>query len=89
MEIKLPWGKETLRIKLPDTWTLVYPESIGGMAPEGGGEARIVTSTLNRPIGMPPISAHGLKGKKAVIIVDDNTRPTPAHRFLHLVLGEL
>ncbi len=30
-----------------------------------------------------------IKGKKIVIVVDDNTRPTPADRFFHLVLAAL
>ena len=48
-----------------------------------------VRSALRRPIGSPRLSEIRPKRRPVVLIVDDDTRPTPAHRFLDLLLDEL
>ncbi len=89
MNIDLPWGTDSLSISLPDTWDVHLPERLdisGGSAPD---EAAIVQAALQNPIGAGKLSEMRLAGKKILIVVDDNTRPTPADRFFHLVLAEL
>lgn len=89
MNINLPWGKDFLSFGLPDTWDVHLPERLdmSGSAPPD--EAGIVRNALHNPIGAPKLSETHLEDKKILIIVDDNTRPTPADRFFHLVLAEL
>ncbi len=89
MNIDLPWGNEFLSIRLPDTWEVHLPERLdisGGATPD---EAGIVLRALQNPTGAQKLSEMPLADKKILIIVDDNTRPTPAARFFHLVLSEL
>ena len=49
----------------------------------------IVADSLRTPIAAPRLSDHDLAGKKVVVITDDWGRPTPAHRVLPAVLGEV
>jgi nickel-dependent lactate racemase len=44
---------------------------------------------LANPIGAPPLSALVHTGQKVVLIIDDNTRITPTHEIVPVVLDEL
>jgi hypothetical protein len=50
---------------------------------------QVIEQGLRHPIGAPPLRDHDLRGKKVAVIVDDWGRPTPAHRVLPAVLGEV
>ncbi len=93
MKIHLPWGPRTLAITVPDTWEVLHPErSISeqkGARKKGSEELSPVRESLKKPIGAKPLSGLRLKGKNIVIIVDDNTRPTPVYKFFHLILEGL
>jgi lactate racemase len=89
MRVDLPWGSSFLSLDLPETWDVHLPkrpETPDGKAPD---EAEIVRAVLQRPIGSKRLSQLDLRGKKILIIVDDNTRPTPTNRFFHLIREEL
>ncbi len=91
MEIRLPWGEEKLVIETPDNWEIVFPRgrSSDGNWLEAVDELALVQRSLEKPFQASPLSDYDLKGKKIVVVVDDNTRPTPAHRFFHLLLNAL
>ncbi|ACN16314.1 conserved hypothetical protein [Desulforapulum autotrophicum HRM2] len=91
MHIQLPWGDDTLDLNVPDTWDLVWPDSAAENIHPGTGmdESLLVEHALDRPMGMPPLETMDLKKKKILIIVDDNTRPTPVHRFFDRILDRL
>ncbi len=89
MEVKLPWGGDTLKVNVPDTWTIHYPKTEGKPEKAPADDLRLVKAALAKPVNSTSIEKMKLKGKKIVIIVDDNTRPTPADRFFHLVLAAL
>jgi len=88
-EITVPWGAEKLSLKVPASWELIYPASSGKASKRKISELKIVADALQKPAGSPPIEKLKLRGKKIVIVTDDNTRPTPVSRYLHLVLGAL
>jgi len=88
-EITVPWGAEKLSLKVPLSWELIYPESSNRTSKRKISELKIVADALQKPAGSPPIEKMKLRGKKIVIVTDDNTRPTPVSRYLHLVLGAL
>jgi nickel-dependent lactate racemase len=89
MRIELPWGETPLSLDLPDTWEVILPETGGAPSKPADDEATVVYNALHRPIAADPLAGRKLAGKKIVIIVDDNTRPTPVARFFHLVLESL
>lgn len=89
MEIKLPWGSGVLPLQVPDTWKVIFPQRRPNSGKTTVDELDAVRMSLTRPIGAGPLSAMDLKDKKIVIVVDDNTRPTPVYKYFHLVLEEL
>ncbi len=89
MEIQLPWGPGFLPVEVPDTWSVIFPQRQSQDTKKRADEAALVRASLAKPAGARPLAARRLKGKKVVIIVDDATRPTPAHRFFHLLLDAL
>ncbi len=89
MRIELPWGEATLPLKLPDSWEVIRPAAAEAIDPSDKEELQIMAEALARPTGAIPLSRMDLTGKRVVIVVDDNTRPTPADRFFHLLLDEL
>ncbi len=89
MEITMPWGNENLRLNLPDTWTVIQPGNSGREASKKESGLSIVKRALKKPSGLKALSSMKLKGKKIVIVVDDNTRLTPVHAFMHLVLQDI
>ena len=91
MKITLPWGNENLELTTPDSWNLIFPEPLttGNEESSKLKETDLVRSSLQSPSNAYPLEKLELKGKKIVIIVDDNTRPTPVDRFLHIVLESL
>ena len=89
MRIELPWGETALSLDLPDTWEISLPETESAPMKPALDETAAVYDALRRPIGSAPLAGRKLAGKKIVIIVDDNTRPTPVDRFFHLVLEAL
>ena len=89
MDVKLPWGKEFLEVRLPDTWHVHLPKSIDISRGIATDETQIVRNALEKPVETEPLSRKALFRKKVLIIVDDNTRPTPADRFIHLIIEAL
>jgi nickel-dependent lactate racemase len=89
MEIKLPWGPSFLSVDVPDTWNVIFPERKSRGKQKKIDELAVIRDSLKKPIGAKPLQGHKLKGKKIVIIVDDITRPTPVHKFFHLILESL
>lgn len=88
-EVVLPWGRESsISFKLPQKWNLkavlepTHPPVISDVVTE-------TEKVLNNPIGMPPLKEFARNKKKACILIDDRTRPTPVHLILPSVLKEL
>jgi nickel-dependent lactate racemase len=89
MRITLPWGHQAMDIDLPATWTVIFPKPQEVVPPSSTSEAAVVADALANPTSAMALSKRNLRGKNVLVIVDDNTRPTPAHRFFHLILEAL
>lgn len=89
MRIELPWGPGALHLETPDTWTVHFPRLTQSPTAPPRDELKPVRDALRRPVGARALSALTLKNKNILIVVDDNTRPTPTHKFFHLVIDEL
>lgn len=79
------FGDRDRRVKLPRGW------DVRTCAPQGGrdiGEEGL-RDALATPVESPPLRELAKGRRDAVIVVDDLTRPTPAHRLLPLVIEEL
>ncbi|MEM2904446.1 MAG: nickel-dependent lactate racemase [Candidatus Bathyarchaeia archaeon] len=80
------WYGDTRHVlEFPDGWKVSVRRVRG--APALSEEQ--MRAALASPIGAKPLSALAEGRKRAVVIVDDLTRPTPADKLLPLILEEL
>jgi len=87
-QIDLPWGEETLRVKVPASWRLwgrLEPKKLDG-APDPN---EACAAALREPICAAPIAERDLSCASVVVVTDDHTRPTPVAGFLPAVLESL
>jgi nickel-dependent lactate racemase len=91
MKVSLPellwYGNGTLELALPDEWDVEICRMRGSGRPELGKEA--IAAAIRDPIGSPPIRELAVGRRKAVIIFDDMTRPTPVDRIAPIVVEDL
>ncbi|MCL5025623.1 MAG: nickel-dependent lactate racemase [Chloroflexi bacterium] len=84
---KFPFGADDkfLDVRVPDDWQVTW-----SALPDTPDltEAQMRAAFAN-PIGTPTIEELARGKKTAVIIIDDNGRPTPTYLYAHLILEEL
>jgi len=86
--LRLPWGKETLDLELPATWTLdgvLEPAAVPGVVDPKQEVAR----SLAAPIGLAGLAQMARPGQRVALVIDDDSRPTPVAQLLPAVLAEL
>ena len=86
--IQLPWGPETITLNLPEQWHLAgvfEPAALPGVADSAAETAR----ALQEPFGCPQLSTLVKPGQKIVLVIDDDSRPTPVRLILPAVVAEL
>lgn len=79
------YGDKRIDLELPDNWKIDIHRLRS--APDIGEKG--ISEALINPIGSKSLSKLAEGRKNAVILVDDLTRPTPAHRVLPAIIGEL
>jgi nickel-dependent lactate racemase len=87
VNIALPYGREFVSLCVPRRNLLDVLEP--GDAPGVENPMEAMRCALQHPIGRPPLRNMVRSGQKVVILVDDNTRPTPAYQVLSALLEEL
>ena len=89
MDIKVHYGKEGLRIHVPDSWNVDVVRA--KEQPSISNLPVAITSVLDRPIGTRSLKEMvALKRpKRTVVVVSDATRPVPTHRFLPSILEQI
>jgi len=84
----LPWGKEELTFDLPETWDVQGYLKPNEAAPVEDVNKALTTS-LDNPIGMPPIQELMGAGKRVTIVIDDISRPTPVKAIIPHMMARL
>jgi len=80
------WYEEkNLTLDFPEEWNV----SVHQLQKARSASEYDIKEALLNPIGSKPLHRIAKGKEKAVIIVDDLTRPTPAHRLLPFILDEL
>jgi len=85
MQVKLPYGKGSVEVTVPDESTVTYPRELPRV-PDVGAEIRRAMAT---PIGSPPLREVASGKRDAVVVVNDITRPAPSREMLAGILEEL
>jgi nickel-dependent lactate racemase len=87
VKAKLPYGKTSLEIDLPDEGrvTVVEPRHVEGCWDQAGA----VRDALCRPIGSPPLRDLVKASDRVGIVINDITRATPYPIILPVLLEEI
>jgi len=89
MQITVPsgiWHDRNVELEFPNDWNVIVVEPEFQPPVLSDYEVR---AAMHSPIGSPMISQLARECQNAIILVDDTTRPTPAHRVIPFVLEEL
>ncbi len=78
-------GDRQLKLTFPDAWDVQVVGASAGPALD----VEQMRARVRAPIGSPPLAELARRSRKAVIIIDDISRPTPTAELLPLVLDEL
>jgi lactate racemase len=85
MDVQLAYGRNGLKVCLPDGCDVVTSRFVPGVADE-----RIaLQQSLRNPIGTAPLAEKVQASDKVVIVHSDITRATPNDRILPVILAEL
>ena len=87
VEIDLPYGRERRRLRVPreNLLAVVEPAEV----PPAADPPAAVRQALREPLGAPPLAEQVKPGQRILILVDDNTRPTPQAQILPPLLEEI
>lgn len=85
--VELPYGKERLRVAIPEENLLAVVEP-ADVTPAADPAAAVLRA-VREPVGTPPLREMVKAGQKVLVIIDDNTRPTPQHEILPALLPEI
>lgn len=86
--LEMPWGRESLSLRLPESWTLAGIHEPASLPPTPD-PAEEVRRSVQQPFGMPRLRELARAGMKVALVVDDGSRPTPVALVAPVVLGEL
>lgn len=85
----LPFGKEKIKLELPEEQVAGVLVSHAHEYKAPKSEAELVADALANPIGSPKLSELAKGKKNCVIISSDHTRPVPSHVIMPQLLAEL
>lgn len=85
--IRIPYENDWVTVSVPDDSILsvVDLNEVSGVP----DETAEIERALDNPVAHDGLERLTTKGKNTVIVVDDNTRPTPVHKILPVVLDRL
>ena len=81
------FGEREIELAFPDTWEVMESRMAGHDKPALTDEE--MREALRKPFGTPRLSELAKSKKKAIILFDDLTKPTPASRIIPFVLEEM
>lgn len=85
MEVFLAYGKDGLKINVPERAKIVEPKHVESAE----DDHQLVLNALRNPIGTKPLKEMVKSTDKVVIVISDITRPTPNHKLVPWILEEL
>lgn len=85
MKIKLPYGRSSIDVTVPDTADVLQTR----MIPTLENEKACAFDTFVDPIDSPPLRDVVSRNDTIAIVISDITRPTPNHRIIPWILEAL
>jgi len=77
MEVNIPYGKEIVKVNIPEPCEILNPNKI-----EINDEEKTVEDALRNPIGMGSFKKFVKNSDRLLVIVNDASKPTPTSRIL-------
>lgn len=84
-QVSLAYGKNGLKIMVPDRAVVIEPRHLSGLA----DERQAVQEALRKPLGTPPLKDMVTAKDTVAIVISDMTRPTPNDKLVPWLLDEL
>ncbi|MGB3700635.1 MAG: nickel-dependent lactate racemase [Anaerolineales bacterium] len=85
MHVDLNYGRQGLKINLPETTDVLRTHFQPGIPDEAGA----IRQALQKPIASPPLASLLKPGDRVIVVHTDITRATPNDRILPVLLDEL
>jgi nickel-dependent lactate racemase len=83
--VQLAYGRNGMKLSVPDSAVVIEPRHLPGLADEKGA----VQGALRAPIGARPLKELVKASDRVAIVISDITRPTPNHKLVPWLLEEL
>lgn len=84
MNVKIPYGKETISVSISEPYNVVSPTKISLK-----NEKKIISDALENPFYEMSFEEFVRKSNKLLVIVNDATRPTPTSKILERLYPQL
>ena len=83
--VRLPFGRETLGVDLPDQARVLLPAAVEPLP----DETEAVLRSLAEPLAGPPLRERLRPGQNVALVISDITRPVPNQTLLTPLIAEL
>ncbi|KYK23483.1 general glycosylation pathway protein [Thermoplasmatales archaeon SG8-52-4] len=84
MKVDIPYGKENVKINVPDDNELLVPNKVNVK-----NQDKLIEDALENPIGYKSYDEFSEDAEKLLVIINDATRPTPTSKVLKYLLPVL
>ena len=84
MKVDLPYGKENVKINVPDDNEILVPNKVNVK-----NQDELIEEALENPIGFESYDEFSEDADRLLVIINDATRPTPTSKILQYLLPVL
>lgn len=84
MKVDIPYGKEKIKVEIPEPYEILVPNKI-----TTDDENKTIEKALEKPIGFESYDEFAEDSDRLLVIVNDATRPTPTNKILRYLLPVL
>ncbi len=84
MEVDIPYGKENIKVNVPDNCEILVPKKV-----TIENQNKLIEEALENPIGFESYDEFAEDTDRLLVIINDATRPTPTSKVLKYLLPVL
>lgn len=84
MKVDIPYGKENIKVNVPEDYEILVPNKVSIK-----NEEKLIEDALEKPIGFESYDEFAEDTDKLLVIINDATRPTPTYKILSYLLPVL
>ena len=83
MKVDIPYGKEKIKVNVPDDCEILVPKKVAIKNQE-----KLIEEALENPIGFESYDEFSEDADRLLVIINDATRPTPTKKILNEIFKE-